>query len=100
MSNDSATDPAPLHLRGREGEPPDYHFSREVMPGERVTQHAAGSLADIVERLVQVFEMELSHKKDPAQWVSMVSDQCTALVEKAVAEFGRIDILVNNAGVG
>ncbi|MCK9902047.1 glucose 1-dehydrogenase [Frankia sp. Cpl3] len=27
-------------------------------------------------------------------------DECTALVEKAVAEFGRIDILVNNAGVG
>ncbi|ONH30840.1 SDR family NAD(P)-dependent oxidoreductase [Pseudofrankia asymbiotica] len=27
-------------------------------------------------------------------------DQCTALAEAAVAEFGQIDILVNNAGIG
>ena len=29
-----------------------------------------------------------------------VPEDCTALVEAAVAEFGRVDILVNNAGVG
>jgi NAD(P)-dependent dehydrogenase (short-subunit alcohol dehydrogenase family) len=29
-----------------------------------------------------------------------VPEQCTAAVEAAVAEFGRLDILVNNAGVG
>jgi NAD(P)-dependent dehydrogenase (short-subunit alcohol dehydrogenase family) len=27
-------------------------------------------------------------------------DSCTALVEAAMAEFGRVDVLVNNAGVG
>ncbi|MEU1208589.1 glucose 1-dehydrogenase [Nocardia sp. NPDC005825] len=27
-------------------------------------------------------------------------DQCTAMVDAAMAEFGRIDILVNNAGIG
>lgn len=27
-------------------------------------------------------------------------DSCTALVEAAMAEFGRVDILVNNAGIG
>ncbi len=29
-----------------------------------------------------------------------VPEDCTALVEAAVAEFGRVDILVNNAGIG
>ena len=27
-------------------------------------------------------------------------EQCTRLVEKAVAEFGRVDVLINNAGLG
>ncbi|MBY4109133.1 SDR family oxidoreductase [Rhodococcus fascians] len=27
-------------------------------------------------------------------------DQCTAMVEAAVAEFGKVDVLINNAGVG
>ncbi|MEU6559507.1 SDR family NAD(P)-dependent oxidoreductase [Nocardia nova] len=27
-------------------------------------------------------------------------DQCTAMVDAAMAEFGRVDILVNNAGIG
>lgn len=27
-------------------------------------------------------------------------DQCTAMVESAMAEFGKVDVLINNAGVG
>lgn len=27
-------------------------------------------------------------------------DQCTAMVDAAVAEFGKVDVLINNAGVG
>jgi len=53
---------------------PDYHLSHLVMPGQRTTEHAPGSLEAIVESIVQVFEMEVSHKKDPATWVSMVTE--------------------------
>ena len=27
-------------------------------------------------------------------------EQCTALIDRAVAEFGRVDVLINNAGLG
>ena len=58
----------------REGEP-DYHFSKTIMPGQRTHTFDAGSLEAIVESIVQVFEMEVSHKHDPATWVSMVTDR-------------------------
>jgi hypothetical protein len=45
------------------------------MPREKISRHATDSLADIVERVLQVFELEVSHKKNPAQWVSTVTDQ-------------------------
>ncbi|WP_018640114.1 hypothetical protein [Parafrankia elaeagni] len=114
MSDDSPTGTTPLHLQGRDaviaacpdarwrhGAPPDYHLSREVMPGERTTRHEPGSLADIVEQLVQVFEMELSHKADPAQWVSMVTDRIKVSLNGGppadaaeLAERGSYNILI------
>jgi hypothetical protein len=66
----AATDPSAW----REGEP-DYHLSATVMPQERTYQFESGSLQDIVENLVQAFEMEVSHKADPATWVSMVTEK-------------------------
>ncbi|ONH59286.1 SnoaL-like polyketide cyclase [Frankia sp. CcI49] len=118
MTDNGPTGTTPLHLQGREavlaaataaaadtqwrhGAPPDYHFSREVMPGERTTRHEPGSLADIVENLVQVFEMELSHKADPAQWVSMVVDRIKVSLNGGapagsaeLAERGSYNILI------
>jgi hypothetical protein len=57
----------------REGEP-DYHFSKTIMPGQRRHTFEAGSLEAIVESIVQVLEMEISHKTDPATWVSTVTE--------------------------
>ncbi|MEX5711647.1 MULTISPECIES: SnoaL-like polyketide cyclase [Parafrankia] len=114
MSEDSTAGTTPLHLRGRDaviaastdarwrdGAPPDYRFSREVMPGERTVHHTPGSLADVVEQLVQVFEMELSYKSDPAQWVSMVSDRIRvsmnggpAADSAELAERGSYNVLI------
>lgn len=58
----------------REGEP-DYHYSHTIMPEQRTHRFETGSLEAIVEGIVQVFEMEVSHKKDPATWVSVVADR-------------------------
>lgn len=59
----------------RHGSAPDYRHSNEQMPAQRVTSHAPDSLEAIVERLVQVFEMEVSHKPNPAHWLSIASDR-------------------------
>ncbi|MCK9924770.1 ester cyclase [Frankia sp. AgPm24] len=112
--SDTATPDQPLHVQGREaviaasadavwrdGAPPDYHLSHQDMPAQRTSQHAPGSLADIVERVVQVFEMELSHKKNPADWVSMVADKVVISVNGGqpvgsaeLAERGSYNVLI------
>ncbi len=56
------------------GEPPQYHLSREHMSAERTFQFAPDSLEAIVERVVQVFEVEVTHKHDPATWASVVTE--------------------------
>jgi len=56
----------------RHDKAPDYHFSQTLMPAQRTKQHDPNSLEAIVERLVQVFEMEISFKPDPSKWLSVV----------------------------
>lgn len=82
----TSADAAPLWLQGRSavvaaadesqwrGERPDYHLTDQIVPRERTVHHETGSLGQIVEDLVRVFEMEVSHKDDPTTWVSMVSE--------------------------
>nr|WP_256789181.1 SnoaL-like polyketide cyclase [Frankia sp. AvcI1] len=111
---DNAAAAQPLHVQGRDaviaasqgvtwrdGEPPDYHLSHQTMPAERSVHHEPGSLADIVERVVQVFEMELSHKKNPSEWVSMVADKVRVSVNGGpgvgsaeLAERGSYNVLI------
>lgn len=107
---------APLWLQGRDAviaaaDPsdwrqgtPDYHLSATVMPGERTHQFEPGSLQGIVESLVQAFEMEVSHKHDPATWVSMVTDRFRTNVNggpwvdaAAIAEQGSYNILIGDS---
>ncbi|MFI7344165.1 SnoaL-like polyketide cyclase [Streptomyces sp. NPDC050085] len=94
-----AADPADW----REGAP-DYHLSHTVMPGQRTTEHAPGSLEAIVEGVVQVFEMEVSHKHDPATWVSMVAEKFRTRVNGGpwadsadIAERGSYNILIGDS---
>lgn len=83
---------------------PDYHLSHIVMPEQRTTSHAPGSLEAIVESLVQVFEMEVSHKKDPQTWVSMAVDRFRTNINggpwasaQDIADQGSYNVLIGNS---
>ncbi len=83
---------------------PDYHLSHTVMPGQRTHQFAPDSLEAVVERIVQVFEMEVSHKKDPATWVSMVTEHFRTNVNggpwataQDIADIGSYNILIGDS---
>jgi hypothetical protein len=82
---------------------PDYHLTNQIVPRERSTSHEAGSLEAIVEDLVRVFEMEVSHKKDPATWVSLVAEHYRGRVNggpwqnaEEFAETGSYNILIGD----
>ncbi|GAA2685101.1 SnoaL-like polyketide cyclase [Actinoplanes palleronii] len=83
---------------------PDYHLSHTVMPGQRTTDHAPNSLEAIVESIVQVFEMEVSHKKEPSTWVSMVSEHFRTNVNgggwassQDIADQGSYNVLIGDS---
>lgn len=85
----------------RKGAPPDYHLSHTVMPQQRLCNHAETSLEATVERLVQAFEMEISHKKDPETWLSVVNEGFRTRANggewhdrQAVAERGSYNLLI------
>ncbi|MGW1729259.1 SnoaL-like polyketide cyclase [Streptomyces sp. NPDC002306] len=83
---------------------PDYHLSHTIMPGQRTRPLGRGSLEAVVEGIVQVFEMEISHKKDPAAWVSVVTDSFRTNVNGGpfatatdIAEQGSYNILIGDS---
>ena len=112
----SASPDRPLWLQGRDavvtaadpagwrrGEP-DYHLSAVVMPGQRTRTFDPGQLESVVESLVQVFEMEVSHKTDPATWVSMAVDRFRTRVNHGpwasaddIAEQGSYNVLIGDS---
>ena len=83
---------------------PDYHLSGTDMPQQRTHNFDAGSLEAIVESIVQVFEMEVSHKKDPATWVSMVTEHFKTNVNggawasaQDIVEQGSYNVLIGDS---
>jgi predicted ester cyclase len=59
----------------REGQRPDYTYTNQFLHQESQYQHPEGSLEAIAQNLVRTFEMEASHKSNPQQWLSIVSDR-------------------------
>lgn len=62
------------NVEWRDGKP-DYSVTNEYQIKERITNHAEGSLNAIAHNLVKTFEMEATHKTNPSQWMSVVTDK-------------------------
>jgi len=54
---------------------PDYAYTNQFLERERKHNHAEGSLNAIAHNLVKTFEMEATHKTNPQQWISVVTDK-------------------------
>jgi hypothetical protein len=63
------------HAEWRYQTPPDYTRSKENLAKESTCNHLEGTLEAIVQNLVRTFEMEVSFKSNPQQWLSVVSDK-------------------------
>jgi hypothetical protein len=55
--------------------PPDYTRSKENLAKESTQNHLEGTLEAIVQNLVRTFEMVVSFKTNPQQWLSVVNDK-------------------------
>lgn len=54
---------------------PDYSYTNQFLEKERKHNQAEGSLNAIAYNLVKTFEMEATHKTNPQQWLSTVTDK-------------------------
>ncbi len=59
----------------REGKRPDYSHTNQFLHQESKFQHPEASLEAIAQNLVRTFEMEASHKSNPQQWLSIVTEK-------------------------
>ncbi|KAK3304778.1 uncharacterized protein B0T15DRAFT_537571 [Chaetomium strumarium] len=60
-------------VRWRYGRAPDYSKTRKMYSETKRCSHQAGSLPDLVEKLVKNWEIEASHKTDLADWRTIES---------------------------
>ena len=54
---------------------PDYSHTNQFREAERQCNHAEGSLNALAHNLVRTFEMEATHKINPQQWLSVVTEK-------------------------
>ncbi|MEA5620404.1 ester cyclase [Cronbergia sp. UHCC 0137] len=66
---------ASVDAQWRYGTPPDYTRSKQNLAQESVCNHLEGTLAAIAQNLVRTFEMEVSFKTNPQQWLSVIPEQ-------------------------
>ena len=59
----------------RDAKIPDYTESKTGLAAESTCNHIEGSLEAIVQNLVRTFEMEVSFKTNPEQWLSVVKNR-------------------------
>ena len=59
----------------REGKQPDYSNNDRVFQQESKYHHPEGSLEAIAHNLVRTFEMEVSNKTNPQEWLSIVANK-------------------------
>lgn len=63
------------NVQWRNNHQPDYSRSEQNLAQESIKHHLEGSLESIVQNLVRTFEMEVSWKSNPQQWLSVVNDK-------------------------
>ncbi|KAK4140970.1 uncharacterized protein C8A04DRAFT_31517 [Dichotomopilus funicola] len=57
-----------IDVKWRHGRTPDYSKTRQIYSETKRASHQAGSLPDLVEKLVKNWEIEASYKVDLADW--------------------------------
>lgn len=75
QDRDKVIESAGSEVKWREQAPPDYTMQKESFAKGKKYNHPEGSLEALVQNLVRTFEMEVSHKSNPQQWLSVVADQ-------------------------
>lgn len=91
------------NVNWRGGQRPDYSHTNQFLERERQHNHAEGSLNAIAYNLVKTFEMEASHKSNPEQWLSIVTDRFRmssnggpAYTAQEIAEAGTYNLFLGD----
>lgn len=91
-------------VKWRDDQRPDYSYTNQFLKTESQFNHLEGSLEAIVENLVRTFEMEASHKSNPQQWLSIVTDKFrmssnggSFYTAQDVADQGTYNLFINDS---